>query len=83
MQDGVDELPYPQETQKGGLDRHTLHALQQALPAAHKSNNTHDWDHFNKDVTPIKKNGGASKPRYKLHAEFPLQVEESIPQALA
>ena len=31
----------------------------------HKSHNTCDCHHFNKDGTPIKKNGGTSKPHSK------------------
>eukprot|EP00804_Cyclotella_cryptica_P031063 CCRYP_015974-RA/>CCRYP_015974-RA protein AED:0.19 eAED:0.19 QI:0/-1/0/1/-1/1/1/0/98 len=32
---------------------------------AHKSHNTHDCRRYNKDGTPIKKNGGAGKPQSK------------------
>jgi hypothetical protein len=64
MQDGVDGLPHPQETQEGSVDQEALHAMQEA-PQLHKSHNTCDCHRFNKDSNPIKKNGGTGESTSK------------------
>ena len=63
MQDGLNQLPASKEAQEGGLDRQAQCIMQEAW-GAFKSHNTHDCHHFNKDDTPIKNRGGASKPQH-------------------
>ena len=48
-------------------DKNSLLCKKQGGP--HKSHNSCDCCHFNKDGTPIKKNGGKSKPHFKERKE--------------
>eukprot|EP00804_Cyclotella_cryptica_P028379 CCRYP_016425-RA/>CCRYP_016425-RA protein AED:0.39 eAED:1.00 QI:0/0/0/1/1/1/2/0/371 len=47
----------------GWTDKHCVLCKKHGGP--HKSHNTHDCHRYNKDGTPIKKNGGAGKPHSK------------------
>jgi hypothetical protein len=72
----------------GWTEKHCVLCKKHGGP--HKSHDTPDCRHYNKDGTPIKRNGGTGKPnskkgkcRCKLCASFSCRVEESILQALA
>lgn len=81
MQDGVDCLLYPQETQESGWNE--KHDMQHGRP--HKSDQTHDYHYFNKDGIPIK-NRGTGMPHVKEkgcnHARFALIVQVEFKNVL-
>ena len=83
MQDGVNGHQQHQDDQDRGLDGEALHAVQEAW-RAHTSHNTRDCRRYNKDGTPIKKNGGAGKPHSKKAegANFTQIIQAELKKAL-
>eukprot|EP00804_Cyclotella_cryptica_P015307 CCRYP_005411-RB/>CCRYP_005411-RB protein AED:0.38 eAED:1.00 QI:0/0/0/1/0/0/2/0/442 len=68
----------------GWTDKHCVLCKKNGGP--HKSHNTHDCRSYNKDGTPIKKNGGAGKPHLKERkpegANFAQIVRAELQKAL-
>eukprot|EP00804_Cyclotella_cryptica_P009898 CCRYP_014162-RA/>CCRYP_014162-RA protein AED:0.44 eAED:0.44 QI:0/-1/0/1/-1/1/1/0/108 len=68
----------------GRTDKHCVLCKKHGGP--HKSHNTRDCHHYNKDGTPIKKNGGAGKPNSKERkpegANFAQIVRAELKKAL-
>jgi hypothetical protein len=84
VQDGVNGIPHPQETQEGGLDQKrsmvgpTRVAI--CITAVILTRTVLISRKMTVQVSPLHRKG---KQRCKLCADFLLFVEESVPQALA